>query len=440
MKQWIALALFTALSSFSTDVFAQLCDDCRKKVMIMAIGKCKECGKMTSSKSYKYCMECAKKKGVCPCCGKKMKMTKRPTMAVDNNAFAIDLYNQLKSKDGNLFVSPYGISITLAMIYGGARTNTAAEIAKSFHFASSRKVLHNSFKTLNAQLVANATKSGQKLSIANGLCLTGGDVSKEFKILLKENYKAELFTGDLEKINGWVKKKTEGKIEKILDELNPNSVCVLLNAIYFKGQWEKRFDKKYTSRAPFTVSSKQKVKVQMMYQKNNFKLLAKNDFHAVSISYKGKRTSMVVLLPNTIDGLAKLEKRITTKQLKLWMTELDKQRLDTIMLFLPKFKLETSYDLVPTCKAMGIADAFDVSKADFSGMGWAKGKLAISQIKHKAFVEVNEEGTEAAAATAGDMQSLSIDPTFRANHPFLFFIRDNQTGTILFIGRVIDPS
>ena len=411
----------------------------------MAMGRCKACGKTTSSMSYKYCGACAKKKGACALCGKNMvgaDAKKETDLVTGNNACAVDLYHQLKSKDGNVFISPYGISSALAMTYAGARGNTATEMAKSLHFGMPQEKLPGLFKSLNAQLMANAEKSGQKLAIANGLCLTGGDVSKEFKKLLKNDYSAELFTGNLETINGWVKEKTEEKIPKILDKLDPNSVCVLLNAVYFKGNWASQFDKKRTRDATFSVSASKKATVPMMYQKANFKMLPKDGFQMVSIPYEGEQISMVVLLPRAVDGLAKVEAQVTPLTLKRWMAELDSRRARKIMLFLPKFKLETNYDLVPTCKAMGISDAFDASMADFSGMGWPKGKLYISQIKHKAFVEVNEEGTEAAAATAVEMATKSArrHPIFRADHPFLFLIRDTQTGSILFIGRVVDPT
>jgi serpin B len=179
-----------------------------------------------------------------------------------------------------------------------------------------------------------------------------------------------------------------------------------------------------------------------MYQKSYFQILGKEDFQAASIPYRGKHLSMIILLPCEVDGLAKLEKQLTGENVQQWLSELDKAPVQKIELYMPKYKLETGYDLVPPCKALGMKDAFDTSgKADFSGMGWPKGKLWISQIKHKAFVEVNEEGTEAAAATAVGMQATAVRfyPVFRADHPFLFLIRDNQTGSILFMGRMVNP-
>ncbi|MDP6047555.1 MAG: serpin family protein, partial [Phycisphaerae bacterium] len=214
------------------------------------------------------------------------------------------------------------------------------------------------------------------------------------------------------------------------------------------------------------VSSTKQVKVPLMYQEGEFKFLKKKGFQLAALPYKGLKLSMIVLLPDAAggpaslemqlkqltepkeatptpdaaNGLAMLEKQLTTANLALWLGELDRTGKRTIWLYLPRFKLETDYDLVAPCKKLGMKDAFG-RKADFSGMGWPEGKLWISQIKHKAFVEVNEEGTEAAAATAVEVttESAEIYPMFRADHPFIYLIRDNKTGSILFMGRMANP-
>ena len=366
--------------------------------------------------------------------------SERENVAQGINAFAVQAYHELGAKEGNLFFSPYSVSAALGMTYAGARENTAREMKAVLNFKLDPAGLPPAFKSLNRALTAAAQASGQKLNIANALVLTGGDVGGDFKSVLKDNFSAEIFPGDLSAINGWVEQKTEGKIKTILERLSTNSVCVLLNAIYFKGIWESQFKKKYTRDAPFRLSAAMQVTVPIMHQKGDFKLLVEKDFQAISIVYKGNALSMVVLLPKAVDGLAALEKQLIPQKLKEWSTKLDAQPIEKIDLYMPKFKLETDYDLVPPFKKMGLEDAFGTA-ADFSGMGWKKGSLWISQIKHKAFVEVNEEGTEAAAATAVEMETKSLrsDPVFRVDHPFLFFIRDNQSGTILFIGRLADP-
>lgn len=359
-----------------------------------------------------------------------------------NNDFAVQMYRELGASEGNLFFSPYSISSALGMTYAGARGTTAKEMKSVLHFSMDQGALPPAFKSLNRELVATARKTGQKLDIANALVLTGGDVSSEFKATLKDYYDAEIFGGGLDTINSWVKQKTEGKIEKILEELDANSVCVILNAIYFKGVWESQFLKSNTHDAPFHVSADKQVTAAIMSQKSEFKLLVEKDFQAVSIPYKGKSLSMVIMLPQTVDGLVSLERQLTDRNLKGWLAKLDKQPIQMVDLFLPKFKLETSYDMVSPFMKMSLKEAFVPGKADFRGMGWPKGQLYISQIKHKAFVEVNEEGTEAAAATAVEMATKSFhqDPKFRADHPFLCLIRDNQSGSILFMGRIADPT
>ncbi len=364
------------------------------------------------------------------------------TLVEGNSAFALKLYGQLRGTEGNLFFSPFSISSALGMTYAGARQNTAKEMGDALDFRIGQGQLPSAFKRLNHELAANACQAGQKLKIANGLCLTGGDVSNDFKALLKDNYDAELFSGGVDRINGWVKEKTEGKIEKIIESLESNSVCVLLNAIYFKGQWESQFKKSDTHDAPFQVSPGREVTVPFMFQKSRYQILKKPDFQAASLPYKGKGLSMVILLPDKAEGLVNLESQLTRDNLQQWLAELKATPAEKTDLYLPKFKLETGYDLVPPCKALGMKDAFDATgKADFSGMGWRKGELWISQIKHKAFVEVNEEGTEAAAATVVAMVAMALrePPVFRADHPFLFLIRDNSSGSILFLGRVVNP-
>lgn len=359
-----------------------------------------------------------------------------------NTAFAMQMYRELGAKEGNLFFSPYSVSTALGMTYAGARKNTAKEMANVLHFQMVQKKLHPMFKELGRELNDTERESGQKLNIANALILTGGNVDGKFKTLLKDNYDAEIFGGGLDAINDWVKGKTEGKIEKILEELDPNSVCVLLNAIYFKGIWNSSFEKNKTHDAPFTVSASKTTTASIMVQSSDFKIMAEDDFQAVSIPYKGNNLSMVILLPNSVEGLAALEKNLTAHNLNSWLEKLDKENLQKVRLYLPKFKLETDYDLKNPLQKMGMKDAFEENIADFRGMGFPKkGDVWIGQIKHKAFVEVNEEGTEAAAATAVEMVTKSIhhDPVFRADHPFFFIIRHNPSGSIVFMGRVVDP-
>lgn len=364
-------------------------------------------------------------------------------LVTGNTQFAVELYHQLRQQEGNQFFSPYSVSSALGMTYAGARGETEAEIYDALHFTLGQESLHPAFDQLYKLLTAASGEGGQRLNIANGLCLTGGDVSQDFKTLLQRYYNAELFRGDVEAINAWVAERTEGKIDKLIEELDPNSVCVLLNAIYFKGTWASQFEETRTREAPFHVTSEEQVESPLMYQKGNFRLFAGDGFQALSLPYQGEQSSMIVLLPNEIAGLAALEEQLASDALSTWLTELDRQRSREVEVYLPKFKLETSYDLVSPFRELGIEQAFEPDRANFTGMGWPEGELWISQIKHKAVVEVNEEGTEAAAATGVVAATRALPPrrlVFKADHPFLFLIRDNQTGTLLFLGRLVDPT
>ena len=363
------------------------------------------------------------------------------SVADGSTGMAINLYRELGKNTGNLFFSPLSISSALAMAYAGARENTAEQMKATLHFTLQQSSLNSAFRSLDQKLTETAKKSDQKLTIANALVLTGGKVSETYRKTLTTYYSAEIFRGDLGAINAWVKRKTEGKIQSILDQLSGNSVCVILNAIYFKGAWNAQFDKNATREAPFHVSADTKVTVPLMHRKDNYKLLEQDNAQVISLPYKGKEFSMVVVLPRQLGGLGDIEEKMTAGQIKELLAKLDKQPEQTVSVYFPKFKMATAYDLGGPFQKMGMTDAFS-PRADFSGMGWSKGDLWIGQIKHKAFVEVNEEGTEAAAATAVEMVTRGLpprEPEFRADHPFLFLIRDNETGTVLFIGRMANP-
>ena len=359
-----------------------------------------------------------------------------------NTDLAVDLYLELGKDPGNLFFSPFSISSALAMTYAGARESTAAQMKQTLHFQLERPELNSAFRGLTQKLTLAAERSDHKLNIANALVLTGGRVSDSYQNILKTYYDAEIFRGSLGVINGWVKQKTEGKIDTILEQLSANSVCVILNAIYFKGVWDTQFDKNSTLDAPFTISADKQVQVPLMHRKDNYKLLEQDNIQIISLPYKGKELSMVIVLPKAPDGLREFEKQLNAKDLKELFVKLDKQPVGQVSVYFPKFKMETKYDLGGPFQKMGMKDAFS-PRANFTGMGWPVGDLWIGQIKHRAFVEVNEEGTEAAAATAVEMVTKAMphrEPVFRADHPFLFMVRDNETGTILFMGRVADPA
>jgi len=367
-----------------------------------------------------------------------------------NTAFAFDLYAQLKDEDGNLFFSPYSISTALAMTYAGAKANTAEQMAETMHFSRYHREFHPMFGLAIDGLNQQGKKGDYQLSIANALWAQKDyPFLDSFIDLNKQYYKAGLenvdFINETEKtrqqINQWVEDRTNEKIKDLIPEgvLNALTRLVLTNAIYFKGDWASQFDKDNTKDADFFISPDKTVTAPLMHQKEYFKYGQTDTLELLELPYKGDDLSMLVLLPKEKDGLAALEKELTAENLTAWQKRMYKKE---VLVYLPKFKMTSEFSLNDTLKAMGMSDAFDQLKADFSGMDGTK-NLYISAVLHKAFVEVNEEGTEAAAATGVVMGLRSMPappPVFRADHPFVFIIKDNNTDSILFVGRVTDPT
>ena len=368
-----------------------------------------------------------------------------------NTEFAFDLYQQLKTVDGNLFFSPYSISTALAMTYAGTRSDTAEQMAFVLNYPMHPKVLNPMAGTLIDQLNDPNRADNYQLSIANALWgQKDYPFLDDFIQLNKKYYRAGLENVDFvneakrektrKKINTWVEDKTNDKIKDLIPEgvLDEATRLVLTNAIYFKGDWARQFDKADTKNADFYISPNKTVTAPLMYQKEDFRYGQTDTLQLLELPYKGDDLSMVILLPKEKTGLADLEKELTADNLTEWQKRMYKKEVEV---YLPKFKMTSQFSLPETLKKMGMSDAFDPGKADFSGMTGNK-DLFISAVLHKAFVEVNEEGTEAAAAT-GVMMELSMaldEPVFRADHPFIFMIKDNKTGSILFIGRIVDPT
>ncbi len=362
------------------------------------------------------------------------------------NKLAFDLYQKLAAdNEGNLFFSPYSISSALAMTYGGARGETATQMNNVLHFGGP-DATHPAFSHLRNTLAGIEKKGGVQLSVANALW-PQQDYSfrSEFLELAKTQYGSEVRPVDFktnaggarQAINTWVEDQTNEKIKDLIGEgvLDSLTRLVLVNAIYFKGDWASQFDAEATCDAPFHLTEEKSVQVPMMSQKADFGFAETDDFEALELPYEGGDLSMLVLLPsngNTTESLVQKLSPDTLSGLSF--------RKQELVVNLPKFKLESSFDLGGTLQQMGMTDAFS-DAADFSGMDGTR-ELFISAVLHKAFVEVNEEGTEAAAATAVVMKLRSVPPPprqFIADHPFLFFIRENSTGAILFMGRVMDP-
>jgi serpin B len=370
-----------------------------------------------------------------------------------NTAFALDLYARLGGAPGNLFFSPYSISTCLAMTYAGARGDTETQMSQALHFSKNQKQLHSAFGQLQQQLNDAAKQKGIQLDIANALWAQQGEpFLPAFLKIATDDYQANVKQADFKtgaeaaarEINRWVAKKTRDKIQNILspDSLNEATRLVLANAIYFKGLWQSPYEKSATSTQPFHLSSKSQADAPLMHHVEEVRYTGNDDFQAVELPYIGDQLSMVILLPRQIDALGQLEKQLSPAFLARL---LDHMKLQQVEIFLPRFKLDSGFGLNDILAKMGMPNAFG-PRADFSGLNGRTQDLLISDVFHKAWVEVTEKGTEAAAATVIGMESASLresrpppPPVFRADHPFFFLIRETRSGSLLFVGRLADP-
>ncbi|XP_067303940.1 leukocyte elastase inhibitor-like isoform X2 [Pseudorasbora parva] len=416
-------------------------------------------------------------------------------LSAANTQFSLNLFKKISggNASGNVFYSPVSISSALAMVALGARGNTAAQMIKVLGFTNPHKPdaatpahptqmpsmtqqtkkseipaelkkcptlpglktedeIHSSFKKFMSEL--NKPGVPYALSIANRLY---GEQSYQFveKFLndAKIYYEAGLEKVDFKtkseaarvNINKWVEKKTQEKIKDLVPQgaVNAMTRLVLVNAIYFKGNWEKQFPKEATKDGQFKLNKNQTKPVKMMHQKAQFPLafIPEINSQVLELPYVGKNLSMLIILPNEMEdsttGLQKLEKALTYEKLMQW-TKPSNMRQQELQVSLPRFKMEEKYDMKTLLISMGMEDVFDETKVNLSGMTSTK-DLVLSKVIHKAFVEVNEEGTEAAAATGAIVAIRSFPQMFNADHPFLFFIRHNPSNAILFYGRFCSP-
>ncbi len=369
----------------------------------------------------------------------------------DNTDFALYVYRELRGTKGNLFFSPYSISTALAMAYAGARSNTEKEMAAALHFSLDQNKLHPAFAQLDSDLKKAREKGEIKLNVANSLWPQKGyPFLDTYLSLLERDYGVSITPVDYKsapekvrlQINQWVENKTEKKIQNLIGPgvLDPVTRMVLVNAIYFKGRWNSEFKAENTRIEPFYFAPDESISVHMMHQSDHFKYAEFPTHQMLMLPYWHNTMSMIILLPKDTSDIQSLESMLSSEKLAEWR---EKLKSCLVRVSLPKFTLTTDFRLDDALRELGMNDAFDPGTADFSGMDGRKGWLYINAVIHKAFVEVNERGTEAAAATAVLMRGCAMAPskpvTFRADHPFLFYIQDNQTGTILFLGRLSKP-
>jgi serpin B len=370
-----------------------------------------------------------------------------------NTSFALNLYAKLKTADGNLFFSPYSISTALAMTYGGARGETAQQMADTLGFSTLTNSVHEMFHALKSELDAVQKRGAVQLNIVNSIWpQTNYTFLDQYTDLLKWDYGVSVtpldFIGDRDNacktINSWVDANTNHKISDLIQPkmLNPYTRLVLANAVYFKGKWSSPFKSEATTEEAFHVNPSHDVKCKMMFQLQTFGYGETPDLQILKLPYLGNELFMLVLLPKKVNGIGAFETNLSPSKLTEWLGGL---KWEKVAVSLPKFKQTiTIANLKELLQKMGMTLAFKEGAADFSGMN-GQHDLFISTIAHKAYVDVNEEGTEAAAVTA-----VMVDgspgpppdpiPTFQADHPFIFMIVDKNTSGILFLGRITDPT
>ncbi|XP_004628460.1 serpin B9-like isoform X2 [Octodon degus] len=368
-----------------------------------------------------------------------------------NGAFAIRLLKLLGQEDParNVFFSPVSISSALGMVLLGAKGSTAAQIAQALA-VNAEEDIHGGFQSLLTQV--HRPGAPYSLSIANRLF---GEESCQFLSPFQESclkfYQAELEQLSFAKspesarrhINAWVSTKTQGKIQKLLAKDSIDEACrlVLINAVYFKGRWEEQFEKSSTSEMPFKINQKEQRPVQMMFQSHTFPLARVSEVQAqvLELPYQGRELSMVVVLPDEGVDLSTVEKALTFEKFQTWASPKHMKSIE-IEVSLPRFKLQEDYDMGSVLQGLGVLDVFHPGKSDLSGMS-VDSDLCLSKFIHKSVVEVNEEGTEAAAAAACEIEVCCARslPVFCADRPFLFFIRHNRTSSLLFCGRFSSP-
>lgn len=365
-----------------------------------------------------------------------------------NTKFGFNLFNTIwaTEQNQNIFISPFSISVALAMTLNGASGETEEAMIDTLQLQG---IDTNSINSSYAQLQQTLQTSDPKvtLTIANSLWGNQGiQFTPDFLQRNTQFFNAEISILDfldpssLTTINQWVNDNTNSKIPKILDEIDSNAVLFLINAIYFKGAWQTEFDPAHTRDGTFHLTNGNKKQVPMMFRSGRYSHYRADAFQAVNLPYGDGRISMYIFLPTRNSNLNAFLETLNTENWKNWMSQFREQELSLRM---PKFKLEYgTKELNDALTALGMGIAFDQSRADFSRMVSLEdlgANLYIDKVSHKTFIEVNEEGTEAAAVTVVGIVKTSLPPEFTADRPFFFAIRDNETGTVLFIGTIVEP-
>ncbi|MFY9151328.1 MAG: serpin family protein [Prolixibacteraceae bacterium] len=365
-----------------------------------------------------------------------------------DNQFGFELFNLINSSQtepANTMISPMSVSLALAMVYNGAQGNTKTQMEQMLHKVSlTPDDINQSYKDLVSSLISHDPKV--ELSISNAIFYRKSfSIKNEFITTNQNYYQAEVSGLDFSKttetlntVNGWVNTKTKGKIDKIIDRVNPEDIMYLLNAIYFNGEWKYRFDTKETTDLTFTLNDNTTIQTPTMMIENKYLYLDHPDFQLLEMPYGSGKYSMLIFLPASGKNTDQLISLLNPENVNTWIENMTEQKKHV---FLPKFEFKFENSLVDELKALGMTDAFNDAKANLTGISEAA-QLLITEVMHKSYIKVDERGTEAAAVTGITVGVTSAGPepnTFRVDHPFVFAIREKDTNAILFIGKVINP-
>lgn len=365
-----------------------------------------------------------------------------------DNQFGFEIFQKVNaslSEPKNTMISPMSISLALAMVYNGTNGDTRKQMEDMLHKSGlTPDDINQSYKELVAALSSHDPKV--ELAISNAIFYRNTfSVKNDFIITNQNYYQAEVAGLDftktaetLNKVNGWVNTKTKGKIPEILQEVNPEDIMYLLNAIYFNGEWQYRFDPKETTDMPFTKEDSRVVQVPTMTIENPYKVYSHESFQMLEMPYGSGKYSMLIFLPASGKNTSNVISLLTAENVNGWIQKMTEQKKKV---YLPKFEFKFDDSLVDELQVMGMTDAFNDAKANLSGISDAA-KLVISEVMHKSYIKVDERGTEAAAVkgiTVG-VTSIGPDNSFRVDHPFVFAIREKDTKAILFIGKVMNPN
>jgi serpin B len=368
----------------------------------------------------------------------------RTAVVRGSNRFAVDLYHRVRGEEGNLLMAPLSLYAAFGMTYGGARSRTAEEMADVLHVEIAPEPLHRELGSLLRDLESSAI--GNRLQLANAVWpQSGRPLLAEFVRLCAESYGAQIESLDFENstegalrtINRWFADQTEERVPELLEpgDLAPATAIALTNVVHFRGEWLGRFEARFTEQAPFTLADGTQVEHALMHRSGRFGFFEDAELQVLELPYSGERLSMVVVLPRRHDGLPGIEEELSAGRLAELVGKLEQK---FVRVALPRFTIATRLELSETLKEMGMSTAFE-READFSGITGAR-DLWIDLVVHGSSVELTEEGTEAAAGTAVVLKKGPGATEFRADHPFLFLIRDRLSGSILFLGRLEQPA